>query len=230
MVDDTANESSAIDIQIGESRIHVQGSEEFIADELPDILEWVGNHEATVLDEARKGAVETSGDEVQKSGDGEAGENMSLEEAWSDDEGDHGFSEDGQSDAVEAEPDPLAEVAESINVDPDALSEHFYVDDDGVGIQNPREIDPKYALLGYGIIRKELTGDMYLDNKETKEKLIDQEMVDISGWGSNLLYGLRRNGLIKDDPNTDKGRNKPFKVTPSGFDEFIQWLEDQEGA
>lgn len=224
MAENTANDSPAIDIQIGQSRIHIQGSEEFISEELPDLLDWVENNEADILDEEGQRAVDTSSDDAQEGGDPPSGENLSLEEALSEDEN----GTDSSEDKLTHIGGPLAKVADSINVSYDALSKHFYVDDDGVGIQNPRNIEPKYALLGYGVIRKELTGDTYLQNKPTKEKLIDQEMVDISGWGSNLLYSLRRNGLIKDDPNTDKGRNKPFKITPKGFDEFIQWLEEEE--
>ena len=202
---------SAVEIKMAGTEVRVEGPGEFVREELPFVLEWVDE----TYDLAEAGVIDDS-------------------EPRDDDDGDGDVQVVEQQGLTQFSPVPaenkseITQVANVLNVDSDQLSEHFYIDDDGVGIQNPREIEPKYALLGYGIIRKELSGETYLDNSATKEKLIDHEMVDIDRWGSKFIYKLRQDGLIKDDPNTDRQRNKPFKITPKGFDEFAQWLENGE--
>jgi len=202
---------SKVEIALGESSIMIEGSEQFIQDELPGIMGWV-----------RESAEEMDlGSATQcVGGDGEAepeGKQATLEESGP-------TRDEEKEEESEEESGALAEVADSIGVDAGDLQEHFYVDNGEVHIQNPMATEPKYALLGYCTIRSELTGETYHPNKETKEHLIDNEKVNIENWGGTLLYGLRRSGLIKDDPQTDKGRNRPFKITPKGHREFVNWV------
>ena len=216
-MESTDEANSEVNIQVGSNRVHIAGSEEFIIDELPKILDWVS--QADITEESVTAEESVNGEEEGNS-DGRLDQTTLLPAP---EEGKPEKATDGAISKIE-------EIAMSINADPEKLSDHFYTDDDGIGVQDPRHIDPTYALLGYGIIKKELTGDAYLDNTETKKKLIDHEMVDIDRWGPNFLHQLRRKGLIKDDPNTDRKRNKPFKITPKGFDEFINWLENEESS
>jgi hypothetical protein len=126
----------------------------------------------------------------------------------------------------EAEDSGLHKVAKRLEVDYQQLTEHFYIDDDGIHVHSPLNIEPKYALLGYCTIKEILSDDIYHDNKETKDKLIDVEKVEIDQWGRELLPNLRSTGLIKDNPNVDQDRNKPFKITPSGRRELVEWLNE----
>lgn len=120
----------------------------------------------------------------------------------------------------------LKDVADRINVPYEALSEYFYMDGDEIHIHDPREIKPKYALIGYCTLKEELHNDTYHDNTDTKKKLIDNEKVNIEDWGGTLLYNLRESGYIKDNPNSQKSRFKPFKITPSGREELVDWLNE----
>lgn len=219
MNDDETTARSEVEIHLGENRIQIGGSEEFVSKELSDILEWVSEHQGTLARDTSTTDSATTSDEAEPA---TPPDQSTFTETIN--EG----TEDPEVDAEEGieETDPLEKVADSINVDADKLREKFYIDSDGVGIQDPRSIKPKYALLGYGVIKQELDGVTYLDNTETKKKLIDQERVNIDRWGANFLHHLRRNGLIKDDPNTDRKRNKPFKITPKGFEEFVEWIEN----
>ncbi|MEZ3144030.1 hypothetical protein [Halobaculum sp. MBLA0143] len=161
---------------------------------------------------------------TEETNDDELGQDVSVESSELDD-----FESGSSSDEerVDTE-DELREATDTLDVDPVALAEHFYVDDAGTHVDDPLGIDPKYALLGYGPIEKERTGDPYLDNQETKQTLIEDEMLDIDNWGGTLLYGLRQDGLIKNDPTSDKQRNVPFRITPKGGREFVEWLEGDD--
>lgn len=214
MTDETRGGTSSIEIELGQNRVKLEGSESFISGELGDVIQLVQDYQKAVGVE-RDGKVERERGEQATFEDLEETEQPSREE-----------TEDESGDTDE---DPLKQVARSRNLPYDKLSRHFYVEDGEIHVQDPRNIKPKYALLGYGIIRKELKRETYLDNKATKEKLIDGEMVDIDRWGGKFLYRLRNEGLIKDDPNSAKSRNKPFKITPTGLDEFSAWLEDSNG-
>lgn len=120
----------------------------------------------------------------------------------------------------------LSKFADRANVDASKLEEHFYIDEEEIHVQDPLQIEAKYAVLGYCSIREVLDEDPYHDNTETKKKMIDVEKVNIDSWGRKLLPNLRSAGLIKDDPNTEMSRNKPFKVTPKGRKEFVEWLNE----
>lgn len=139
---------------------------------------------------------------------------------------------DAEYDSHEEEPespdDDLKLVADELSVDYEKLSEEFYVDEDGPGVRNPRQIDPEYALLGFCTIQKVLDGQTVFDNLGMKERLMEDEMVPIDRWGSSLLYNLRRKGLLKNDPKSDKSRNQPFKITPDGIAQFAEWIEEKE--
>jgi hypothetical protein len=213
MTEDSLEETSEVEVTVGQTSVRIEGSESFIERELPAILDWVDSTDGST--EKARGTQEP---ESESSG---VTTQPSLSEAVSEDQ--------SESSDEEAE-SKLAEIARNLNVDPDKLSKHFYIDEDenSIHIQNPMEIEAKYALLGYCDLREHLTGDTYHDNNKTKKKLIDQEKVDIQRWGSSLLYNLRRNGLVKDDPNADRERNKPFKITPKGHEEFVQWVNETE--
>lgn len=214
MTDETRGGTSSIEIELGQNRVKLEGSEGFISDELDGVIQLVQDYQEAIEDE-RDGQVER-----------ERGEQATFEDL---EETEQPSQETPEAESDDTDGDPLKQVARSLNLPYGELSRHFYVEDGEIHVQDPRNIKPKYALLGYGIIRKQLKGETYIDNKATKEKLIDGEMVDIDRWGGKFLYRLRNEGLIKDDPNSDKSRNKPFKITPSGFDEFSSWLEGQNG-
>lgn len=213
MTEDSPEKPSEVEVTIGQTSVRIEGSESFIERELPTILDWVDSTDGST--EQARGTQES---ESELSG---VTTQPSIDEAVSED-----WSEPSDGEAESK----ISEIASDLNVDPDKLSEHFYIDEDekSIHIQNPMGIEPKYALLGYCDIREHLTGETYHDNNKTKKKLIDQEKVDIGRWGSSLLYNLRRNGLIKDDPNADRERNKPFKITPKGHKEFVQWINEAE--
>jgi hypothetical protein len=216
---ETTSKDALIDVEFGQTRVRIEGSEDFVSDELPNVIQLVQENRELVSSPQESDEQEEQSPPGQ---DSSGAETPPLAE----------FREADEAEPVEEEPsrenDRMAKVAESLGVEREKLSSHFYIDDDEIHIQHPRDIDPKYALLGYAVLHKELTGENYLDNRETKEKLIDHEMVDIDRWGSNFIYRLRQEGLIKDDPNTDKQRNKPFKITPRGFNEFLDWLEEND--
>lgn len=204
----TENSYSSIELSIGQNDLRIEGSEEFISQELSTILDRVDLTE-------------------QQNGIGESG--SEPEQVTLDDVDRNGDSSTEESNSSNSETNTrLAEVADSLNVKTDSLTKHFFLDGDDIHIQDPMNIEPKYALLGYCIIREEMTGDKYHENTATKEKLIDGEKVNIEEWGSSFLYNLRRSGYIRDDPNSKKGRNKPFKITPSGHKEFVQWLNEDD--
>lgn len=213
MSEDDPHAISEVEVSVGQTSVRIEGSESFIERELPTILDWVDSNDG--------GVVQNEGSEGREAKSDQAVTQSSLPEVASKEETNASDTERQSK---------LADIARDLNVNPEKLSEHFYIDEDEntIHIQNPMDIEPEYALLGYCDIRERLTDETYHDNNKTKKKLIDQEKVNIERWGSNLLYGLRRNGLIKDDPNSDRQRNKPFKITPKGHEEFVQWINEME--
>lgn len=210
--------NSVVEINFGENKVRVEASEKFITEELESILKWTTQSiERVDIEE------ET---EEESDYNHERAEQTSLVEVTEAEE-DEGQDEETKTE-FEDEIDELTEIAQGLNVDEEKLSRYFYIDGEGTHIKDPLEIDPKYAFLGYCLIEKERTGDPYRNNRRTKEVLIDREMIDINRWGSTFLYRLRNDDLIKDDPNSDKGRNKPFKITPKGHREFVNWLQQEE--
>lgn len=208
---------SVIEITLGPNEIHIEGTEEFVSSELEtvleriDIAESVGSSDIPSPNEQRN-----SKEQVQREQTGLL---------------DQEFQPNEQGDKKEeSEPDPLETVANRIQVDSEQLKKHFYVEESQEGyevhIYDPTQISSRAALLGYCTIKEILTGETYHDNQHTKERLIDEEKVDINGWGSQFLYNLRRDGLIKDDPSTDLSRNKPFSITPKGREWFVSWLRE----
>jgi len=201
---------SLVEINIGQNGIRLEGSEDFLAEELSTILDRV--------DLTARASPEVS--EQAKQDDNQAAVQSSQQSLSEDDEVDEGVDAGVEDSALDV-------VAKRLpKVDADDLEAHFYIEDEEIHIQDPMSIDPKYAFLGYCTIREIMTGEQYHDNNETKKKLIDIEKVNIESWGSVFLYHLRQNGLIKDDPHTDKKRNKPFKITPTGREEFLTWLTE----
>lgn len=207
------SENSVVEISVGQNQLRVEGSEEFISDELSKILDRVDMTAPPALPAEADGGEEAVESEVSK-----PGEQAKLFDEPAPNQADTG--EDSDTDTE------LSEVANRLNVEPNAISEYFFIDGDEVHIQDPMNIQPRYALLGYCSIKEILTGEQYHDNAATKKKLIDVEKVNISEWGGNLLYSLRQEGLIKDNPHTDKKRNKPFKITPPGREELVKWLNE----
>jgi len=214
------DEKSTVEIVIGQNRVHIEGTEKFVSDELSTILDRISlAHSEKPSEPSRQTSDSNNG-----ATDGTPGQQVPLSE--------EGFTtEEAEMSGDDAEPDPLKKVAEAINVPVETLRKHFYVEEDNseldIHVQDPTKISAKYALLGYCTIREVLLGETVHNNKETKKKLIDVEKVDIDAWGRKLLYRLRQKGYIKDDPNTDRSRNKPFKITPQGRKEFVDWLRDE---
>ena len=202
---------SSVVISIGQNELRIEGTESFISNELSNILDRIDLSSQSQMD--TKDAIDKAG-----SMDEEASENGASPSTRSE--------EDLEEEVDDSS--PLKKVAERINVPYGALSEHFYLDEDEIHIQDPRNIEPKYALLGYCTIKEELHGKTYHENTETKKKLIDNEKVNIEDWGGTLLYNLREGGYIKDDPNSSKSRFKPFKITPSGREKLVDWLNEDD--
>lgn len=202
---------STVELTIGKNNLRIEGTEGFISQQLSTILDRIdlGSQPQTSLDE----------------GDG-------SEQATFGDVSDNGTSVSEKPNPDNRTPsniDPqLSQIAERVNVKPESLAEHFYLDGEDIHIQNPRNIEPKYALLGYCTVKEEMTEEPYHDNTETKKKLIDVEKVDIDDWGGVLLHSLRQGGYIKDDPHSQKKLNRPFKITPPGRGEFIDWLNEDD--
>lgn len=207
-------ENSIVEISVGSNRLKVTGSEKFISEELETILDKVDmtSHSSPIAAESDGGTAslepesEKSGKQSKLFEETETGKSGPTEEVG-------GNSE-------------LSRVASRINVNISSLKKYFYIDGEEVHIQDPMNIKQKYALLGYCTIKEIVTGEQYHDNAETKRKLIDVEKVNIGDWGGELLYNLRQEGSIKDNPNTEKQRNKPFKITPNGREELVNWLNE----
>jgi len=206
-----------VEISVRGAEISVRGSEEFVKEEIDTVADLADDLADLSATERDKESAESSSTDQHVQKDSET---------------------DGDSDDSTAKPpsrEPLSNVGEEIqeaadglNVDPVALGDYFYIDEAGTHVDDPLETDPKYALLGYGLIEKERTGDPYLDNQETKQTLIEQEMLPIESWGGTFLYGLRQDGLIQNDPRSEKKRNVPFRITPEGRREFVEWLSDED--
>lgn len=202
---------SEVEIAVGQTNVRIEGSESFIESQLPQILNWA--NKANTL-------ASTEEEDEDSGGSDDESTQKHLPTVME--------AEGGEVDQHSSVDPRMEEVAQKLNVDPSALSSHFYIDDDGVHITNPMAIQPEFALLGYCTIKEEMSGNTYHDNRETKQVLIDQEKIDIERWGSEFLYRLRSEGLIKDDPNTDRSRNKPFKITPKGHQKFINWVTSED--
>lgn len=212
----TENGNSVVKVSVGGNEIRIEGTEEFISEQLDFILSRIEMASSSKPSQPSEHTEDNDEEHIPR-------EQAPLNEEFVQ-EDDSGASEDSE------ESSPLDRVAEKINVSSSELQEYFYLDENEesstrIHIQDPMKISGKYALLGYCIIKEDLEDDTYHDNRETKKKLIDEEKVDIDDWGRVFLYNLRNDGLIKDDPQTDKSRNKPFKITPKGYREFVSWLD-----
>lgn len=213
-----SNEShrSSVEISLGNNEIRISGSEEFISGELESILEKI---DLTKDSESLGSTKQTL--------EGDSEEETTIEQANL-----KGRTIEG-TENLESEKDPLNVVADDLNVDVTSLKRHFYVEEVENGeeydvhIQDPTGLPNKFAFLGFCTIREVLNDQIYHENVEMKRRLIDVEKIDINNWGGTFLYRLRNDGLIKDDPNTNKKRNKPFKITPSGRQDLIDWLKSQ---
>lgn len=211
-----SQQGSVVELSLGENHLRIEGSEEFIGNQLETVIDRLDlSHQET----RASSQVEDSEKTTQEDDGVRDRELDDFQETESEED-------DG---ATLASDDRLKKVAEEINADYDKLSQHFYVDDDGPGIHDPRNIEPKYALLGFCVIEKVLNGKNTFGNREMKTRLTDDEMVPIDNWGSQFLYNLRRAGVIKNDPNSDKSRNVPFKLKPQGIHEFVEWVNNQNG-
>lgn len=207
---ESEQDQSLVEISIGDNQLRMEGTEQFLSDELSKVLDRIDLSENAELKTGEDQKVKPEEPEPDKKSESESKK-----------------SELGDYETSSEEADSeLHKVAKRLGLDQEVLAEHFYIDDDGIHIQSPLDIEPKYAVLGYCTIKEILSGDTYHNNKETKDKLIDIEKVEIEKWGSNLLYDLRSGGLIKDNPNVNQDRNKPFKITPSGRRELVEWLNE----
>jgi len=207
------SEQSIVEISIGGNQLRMEGTEEFLSNELSEVLDRVDL--SASADEQVNGATES---QPLDSNPEPEGKNEPVSEEIEEEE-----ETASESESTDSE---IQRVAKRLDVDVEKLSAHFYVDEEEIHIHNPLNIEPKYALLGYCTIKEILTEDIYHDNKATKDKLIDVEKVPIDEWGRNLLPNLRNAGLIKDNTKVDRDRNKPFKITPSGRRELVEWLNE----
>lgn len=208
-----------VEVSIDGAEVSVRGSEKFVREEIESIADLAADlAEASDAKQDSHDGNQAGSDEHRQLGSHTTKKSDSSKNELPE-------GEEQKESVVRGE---LTEVAQSLNVDPGALGEHFYVDDEGTHVDDPLEIDPKYALLGYGLIEKERTSEPYLDNQETKKTLIEQEMLDIGDWGGSFVYGLRDDGLIQNDPRSEKKRNVPFRITPKGRKEFVEWLSDDD--
>lgn len=206
-----------VEITLGGNKVRIEGTEEFISNELDTILDRI-----SLADSAEPSTP------TEQVNNGDNSENSGADQSVDEDITDFGTSD------VESLSnfDPITKVSHQLNIDRDNLENHFYIEgtksDFNIHILDPREIPPKYALLGYCTIKEILSEETYHGNTETKKKLIDQEKVNIKDWGRVFLHNLRKEGYIKDDPNTDKKRNRPFKITPKGRNEFLDWVTENQ--
>lgn len=209
MTDDP--DKSLVEISIGDNQLRMEGTEDFLSNQLSEVLDRLD-----LSKQFESGANGDSRTATKNQDQGEVSQDGSETPTSEDDDG--GPPEDGDSE--------LHKVARRLEVDYEKLAEHFYIDEDGIHVHNPLKIEPKFAALGYCTIKEIVFDEIYHDNKGTKDKLIDIEKVEIDQWGRNFLPDLRSEGLIKDNPNVDRDRNKPFKITPSGRREFVEWLNE----
>ncbi|WP_435069637.1 hypothetical protein [Haloplanus sp. C73] len=207
------SDQSLVEISIGSNQLRMEGTEEFLSDQLSTILDRIDL---------------SSQSESKPAGNPETVSETPEPEPETESQSEDKEREPNETEEVSSETGDteLHKVARRLDVDHEKLAEHFYIDDGGIHVHSPLNIEPKYALLGYCTIKEILSDDIYHDNKETKDKLIDVEKVEIDQWGRELLPSLRSVGLIKDNPNVDRDRNKPFKITPSGRRELIEWLNE----
>ena len=204
---DKKNTHSTVEIVYGEKEVRISGSENFVSDELSNILNEI---DLTSKEYAESKVRKNDSQAGQKSG------------------GRRDSHEPGNNSTNEQ--DPLQQVSGQLNVPAAKLREHFYVEESSselvIHIQYPTKIPEEFALIGYCTIKEVLTGQTYYENKVTKQKLIDEEKVTIDEWGRKFLHKLRKSGLIRDDPNSKKSRNRPFKITPKGREELAEWLSN----
>lgn len=198
---------SVVELSIGGNNVHIKGSEDFVSEQLSTVLsevEFNGQAKDISNPSASKDNINSSNTEVDSS-----------DESTEEDAEDHS---------------QLAEVARSIGVEPGELRRYYFVDDKGaLHLENPLNMDPKYAFLGYLTIENERTGKQVFDNTGMKETLVSQEGIDIGDktWGG-FIRNARRRGDIRDDPDTDQERNKPFRLTRAGREEFVEWLNEDD--
>ena len=194
---------SFVELKIGRNEVRLEGTEEFISQELSTILEKIDlvSQQQDNLEGSLESGQSTHSDE-----------DIEVNSSDSD-------KEPSESEGV------LKSVAKKLGVDIDIINDHFYIDNGDIHIANPLDIEPKYALIGYCIMKEYKDDEIYHDNLETKRKIIDSEKVNVERWG-DLLSNLRRSGHIKDDPSYQGERNKPFKVTPKGQKELVEWINE----
>lgn len=198
--------NAAVKIVVGQNEVEIEGSEDFISEELSTVLE-------TLDLETQPDGVVSNGHQPQSG----TVEETSNGASHSDAESDTTDSADSSSN--------LEYVASKLDVEVDSLKRYFFVDDGELHIENPLNIPPRFALLGWCTIENERKGKVTFENLSMKDKLVSQEGVEIDGWG-DFVYNARRRGDIRDDPDSDQNRNKPFRLTRDGREAFIEWLEE----
>ncbi|MFC7325496.1 hypothetical protein ACFQMF_12995 [Halorubrum rutilum] len=196
------SEKAVIDLAIGRNQIRIEGSESFVSDEMETILDTI---------DLRKGEQNPSSRGTESTELQDFDDNSEVDST-------------NEADTNKSE---LSEIAESLGVELSRLRRHFFIEDGNIHVENPLNIPPRFALLGYCTIENERKNTTTFDNTEMKEKLINGEGVEIDGWG-DFIYNARRRGDIRDDPNTDQSRNKPFRLTRDGRESFLDWLNDNE--
>lgn len=203
-----ADTEPKIEMSIGENTILLQGSEDFISSELQTIFDNIDFEVVSSSTSPDSSGEESSDGTVEAGGEGT------------------GDSESGTSESHSA----ISTIADRLSIDSSLISTHFYVEDENIHLHNPYDITHKYALIGYCMLKREITGEDVFEQSITKEKLIEQERVPINDWGGKFMYRLRENGVIKNDPSSNKQKNIPFKITPKAEGQFKEWLVSNEDA
>ena len=170
---DTDN-NAIIDITIGNSEIHIEGSEKFVSRELSTVLEKVDiEHQSQTKDIDGQTSQESS----QTSAEIEEPEDLEGE---------------------------LNKVADGLGVDSNKLKKHFFIDDNDLHIENPLNIPARQALLGYCTIENEWTGKTTFENRPMKTKLVEQEGVEIDEWGDFIYNARRRGDIRDDPSSSQQ--------------------------
>lgn len=195
---------SEIELSIGGNDVHISGSEDFVSEQLSTVLSELEFDDPTTP--RPDGAISRSANR-----ESDVDPESKMDEVTDDHSG-------------------FDKVAESLDVGPELLQKYFFISSDGeLHLENPLNMEPRYALLGYLTIETERTGKQVFDNGGMKNKLVSEEGIDLgdSTWG-DIVYNARRSGDIRDDPDTTQERNKPFRLTRDGREKFIEWLNEDD--
>lgn len=154
-----SDENSRINLESGGDKVEIEGSEEFISNQMEQLKEI---HPSLFERDS------TNTQENQQTIREEDESETSSEETSADNR--------------------LQQIAQELDLPYEKLNEEFHLEENKVHIQNPRSIPPKIALLGYCAIKSEID-ENHFENKETKEILENRERVNLDDWKNILYNG-----------------------------------------